>query len=215
MSPERSALFERFSEALAHKGYTLLGLNEAGGVHIFSQHAMHSKADLGRAKMWAWQGDPVPVALFKAYGITPIPLALPDVLPALQSGLVDTFYGPPLAILALQWFTKAKYFSAMPITYVMGALVLSQHQWQKLSADQQSLVREIVTKYNTKIATTMRQYQQKALTLLQTLTMAAEEMAYLQQASAGVSEELIDTLYSRELLARVVQLRDQYRQANP
>jgi TRAP-type C4-dicarboxylate transport system substrate-binding protein len=214
------ALWQRFADTLEQKGYILLGLNEAGGVHIFSQHAIHSRTDLGRTKMWTWQGDPVPVALFKTYGITPVPLTLPDVLPALQSGLIDTFYGPPLAILALQWFTKARYFSAVPITHVMGALVLSQHQWQKLSPDQQSLVRDTVTKYNARITATMRRHQQKALTLLQTLglqsiAMSDEEMGYLRQASAKVSEELIDKLYSRELLERVVQLRDQYRRANP
>jgi TRAP-type C4-dicarboxylate transport system substrate-binding protein len=214
-----AALFEHFSEALAQKGYILLGLNEAGAVHIFSQHAIHSKTDMGRVKMWAWQGDPVPVALFKAYGITPVALTLPDVLPALQSGLIDTFYGPPLAILALQWFTKARYVSATPITYVMGALIVSQQQWQKLSPEQQTLVRDTVTKYNARIVTTMRRHQEKSLTLLQTLglqsvTMSDEEMAYLQQASAGVSEELVGKLYPRALLERVMQLRDQYRQSN-
>ena len=214
-----TALSAPFTEALAQKGYVLLGLNEAGAVHIFSQHAMHTKSDLGHAKMWTWQGDPVPLALFKAYGITPIPLTLPDVLPSLQSGLIDTFYGPPLAILALQWFTKARYISALPITYVMGALVLSKQQWQKLSPDQQTIVRETVTKYNAKIVTTMRRHQQKALTLLQTLglqsvTMSDAEMAYLQQASGKVREELVGKLYSRDLLERVIQLRDQYRQTN-
>jgi TRAP-type C4-dicarboxylate transport system substrate-binding protein len=214
------ALQARFTEALAHKGYTLLGLNEAGAVHIFSQHALHSQADMGRAKMWSWQGDPIPVALFKAYGITPVPLTLPDVLPALQSGLIDTFYGPPLAILALQWFTKARYFSATPITYVMGALVLSRQQWEKLSAEQQALVRDTVTKYNAKLIATMRRHQQKALSLLPTLglqsvTMSDEEMTFLQKASAGVREELVGKLYPRELLDQVMRLRDQYRQANP
>ena len=168
--------------------------------------------------MWTWQGDPVPLALFKAYGITPIPLTLPDVLPSLQSGLIDTFYGPPLAILALQWFTKARYISALPITYVMGAFVLSKQQWQKLSPEQQTVVRETETKYNAKIVTTMRRHQQKALTLPRlwpaSVTMSDDEMAYLQQASVKVREELVGKLYSRDLLEQVMQLRDQYRQTN-
>jgi vancomycin permeability regulator SanA len=76
-----------------------------------------------------------------------------------------------------------------------------------------------MTKYNAKIVTTMRRHQQKALTLLQTLglqsvTMSEPELAYLQQASVNVREELVGKLYSRELLERVMQLRDQYRQSN-
>ena len=65
----------------------------------------------------------------------------------------------------------------------------------------------------------MRRHQQKALTLLQTLglqsvTMSDAEMAYLQQASGKVREELVGKLYSRDLLEQVMQLRDQYRQTN-
>jgi hypothetical protein len=81
------------------------------------------------------------------------------------------------------------------------------------------LVRETVTKYNAKIVTTMRRHQQKALALLQTLglqsvTMPEAELATLQQVSANVREELVGKLYSRELLERVLQLREQYRQTS-
>jgi TRAP-type C4-dicarboxylate transport system substrate-binding protein len=102
----------------------------------------------------------------------------------------------------------------------MGALVLSRQQWEKLSAEQQALVRDTVTKYNAKLIATMRRHQQKALSLLPTLglqsvTMSDEEMTFLQKASAGVREELVGKLYPRELLDQVMRLRDQYRQANP
>jgi TRAP-type C4-dicarboxylate transport system substrate-binding protein len=212
-----SALFEHFAAGLADKGYVLLSLNEAGAVHIFSQQPLRSRADMARARMWTWQGDPLPLALFKAYGITPIPLALPDVLPSLQSGLIDACYGPPLGILALQWFTKVKYMSATPITRVMGAILLSRQPWQTLAPAQQTLVRTTVAKYSARAATTMRQHHQKALTLLQTLgiqrvDLPEEEIAHLQQVSAQVQEELTGKLYSRELLARVVRLREAYRQ---
>jgi TRAP-type transport system periplasmic protein len=213
-----AALFDHFATAFASKGYILLSLNEAGAVHIFSQQPLHSRAEMTQAKMWTWQGDPLPMTLFKAYGITPIPLALPDVLPSLQSGLIDACYGPPLGILALQWFTKVKYFSPMPITHVMGAILLSKQQWQALPSDQQTLLRDLVTKYNAKATISMRQHHQKALTLLQTLGLQSpawpeEEVALLRQASDKVREELTEHLYPRELLAQVLRLRDQYRQS--
>jgi TRAP-type C4-dicarboxylate transport system substrate-binding protein len=158
--------------------------------------------------------------MFTAYGITPVPLTLPDVLPSLQSGLIDACYGPPLAILALQWFTKVKYYADSPITRVMGALLLSEHQWQKLLPAQQTLVRKIVGKYNTKTVVAMRRHHRKALSLLQTLgiqsvTMPAEEVSRLQQISVQIRKELVGKLYSRELLERVMYLRDQYRQTRP
>jgi TRAP-type C4-dicarboxylate transport system substrate-binding protein len=215
-----AALFDHFAAAFASKGYILLSLNEAGAVHLFSQQPLRSRADMAQAKMWTWQGDPLPMALFKAYGITPIPLALPDVLPSLQSGLIDACYGPPLGVLALQWFTKLKYLSPMPITHVMGAILLSKAQWQSLTPAQQTLLRDLVAKYNAKAAKTMRQHHQKALTLLQTLNLQTtvwpeEEVALLRQASGKVQEELTGNIYPRELLEQVLRQRDQYRQTRP
>jgi TRAP-type C4-dicarboxylate transport system substrate-binding protein len=215
-----TAMFDHFATAFADRGYILLSLNEAGAVHIFSQQPLRSKADLTHAKMWTWQGDPLPQTLFKVYGITPIPLALPDVLPSLQSGLINACYGPPLGILALQWFTKVKYLSSMPITHVMGAILLSRQQWQALPPAQQTLVRELVTKYNAKATITMRQQHKKALTLLQTLGMQRldwpdEEVTSLRQASSKAQEELTGQLYSRALLEQVLRLREQYRQSRP
>jgi TRAP-type C4-dicarboxylate transport system substrate-binding protein len=196
----------------------LRALHDSGAVYVFSKEPIRTKADMARSKIWTWQGDPLPQAIFKAYGIVPVPLSLPNVLPSLQSGLIDACYGPPLTILALQWFTKVKYRTSLAITNVMGALVLSDALWQQLSADQQTLVREAVHKYNAKLVMNMRQYETKALTLLQTtagietIPVAEEEVTRLQQVSEQVRQELVGKLYPQESLERVLALRDAYRQ---
>ena len=216
-----TALFEHFTAAFAQKNFVLLGLNDAGSVYVFSKDPVRTKADMARSKIWTWQGDPLPQAIFKAYGVVPVPLSLPNVLPSLQSGLIDACYGTPLTVLALQWFTKVKYRTSLAITNVMGALVLSDTLWQQLSAEQQTLVRETVHKYNAKAVMNMRQYETKALTLLQTtagietIPVAEEEVTRLQQVSAQVRQELVSKLYPQELLERVLALRDAYRQKQP
>jgi TRAP-type transport system periplasmic protein len=213
-----TALFEHFVAAFTQKNFVLLALNDAGSVYVFSKDAIRTKADMVRSKIWTWQGDPLPQAIFKAYGVVPVPLSLPNVLPSLQSGLIDACYGTPLTVLALQWFTKVKYRTSLAITNVMGAMVLSDALWQQLSVEQQTLVREAVRKYNAKTVTNMRQYETKALTLLQTtagietVTVAEEEVARLQQISEQVRQEMVGKLYPQESLDRVLALRDAYRQ---
>jgi len=213
-----TALFEHFVAAFTQKNFVLLALNDAGSVYVFSKDAIRTKADMAHSKIWTWQGDPLPQAIFKAYGVVPVPLSLPNVLPSLQSGLIDACYGTPLTVLALQWFTKVKYRTSLAITNVMGAMVLSDALWQQLSVEQQTLVREAVRKYNAKTVTNMRQYETKALTLLQTtagietVTVAEEEVARLQQISEQVRQEMVGKLYPQESLDRVLALRDTYRQ---
>jgi TRAP-type transport system periplasmic protein len=213
-----TALFEHFTAAFAQKNFVLLALNDAGAVYVFSKDPIRTKADMARSKIWIWQGDPLPQAIFKAYGIVPVPLSLPNVLPSLQSGLIDACYGTSLTVLALQWFTKVKYRTSLSITNVMGAMLLSDALWQQLSADQQTLVREAVRKYNTKVVTQMRQYENKALTLLhttagiETIAVDEAEVARLQQVSEQVRQDLVGKLYPQESLDRVLALRDAYRQ---
>ena len=212
-----AALFDHFAARFADQGYVLLSLNDAGAVYIFSKAPLRTKEDMARAKIWTWQGDPLPLALFKAYGIAPIPLALPNVLPSLQSGLIDACYGTPLSVLALQWFTKVKYRAALPITHVIGALLVSKQVWQQLTPEQQALVQDTVRRYSTQATVDMRQHDQKSLTLLQatagieTVSVSEEEVTRMETISTQVRQELTGTLYPQALLDRVVQLRDQHR----
>jgi TRAP-type C4-dicarboxylate transport system substrate-binding protein len=189
-------------------------------VYLFSKQALRDLEAMRRVKTWLWQGDTLVQAIFKAFGMTPVPLTLPDVLPSLQSGVIDACYGTPLAILAFQWFTKVPYRSSFPLTRVMGAFVVSQHQWDHLSAEQQTLVKNMVQTYAAKASHAIRRYEQQALPLLQstgmqTVEIPDSEIDYLRQQSARLYPQLVGQLYDQNLLDRVLQLRDQYRQSHP
>jgi TRAP-type C4-dicarboxylate transport system substrate-binding protein len=215
-----AAMMPHFEQAFEQEGYVLLSLNEAGPVFIVSKPALRTMRDVARAKLWQWQSDTFVQAMFKAFDVSPVPLALPDVLPSLQSGLIDACYGTPLGVLAMQWFTRVKYRVLPAITRAVGALVVTRHLWQKLSSDQQALVQETVKAYAAEATASVRQYEQKALSLLaasgiEDIALAPDDVRDLQQRSEQLRQALIGKLYPQELLSRVLALRDQYRQANP
>lgn len=102
----------------------------------------------------------------------------------------------------------------------MGGLVVTRHQWQKLSPEQQVLVRKTVQTYAAKATASVRQYEQKALPLLATsgiedISLSSDDADLMQQRSEQLHRDLIGKLYSQDLLNRVLSLRDQYRVANP
>ena len=215
-----AAMLPHFEKVFEQEGYVLLSLNEAGPMFIFAKLALRTMQDVVRAKLWQWQGDTLVWAMFEAFDISPVPLALPDVLPSLQSGLIDAGYGTPLGVLALQWFTQVKYRVLPAITRVVGALVVTRHQWQTLLPEQQALVKETVKTYAAKATASVRQYEQKALSLLaasgiETILLSPNDVRHLQQRSEQLRQELIGKLYPQDLLSRVLALRDQYRQASP
>ena len=85
-------------------------------------------------------------AILDAAGISPVPLPLSDVLTGLQTGLIDTVAGPPVAAVALQWFTRTKFFTDLPIVYSYGGIVVSKKAFAQLSEADRKIVRDVMTR---------------------------------------------------------------------
>ncbi len=77
---------------------------------------------------------------FKAGGVTPIPLPLADVYTSLQTGLIDTVANTPAGAIAFQWHTKLKHMVDLPLTYVVGILVIDKKVLDGLSAEDRAAV---------------------------------------------------------------------------
>src|ERR1700759_3228125 len=125
------------------KGYVLLAWGDVGPVHIFSNEPIKGKADLAQLKLWAWVDDALVRELFHQLGVNGVPLGVPDVLPSLQTGLINACYGSPLSTLALQWYTKVKYMTSLHITQAIGAAVITKKAFDSMSPDvQKTLVND-------------------------------------------------------------------------
>jgi TRAP-type C4-dicarboxylate transport system substrate-binding protein len=71
-------------------------------------------------------------AIFDEAGVSAIPLSIPDVMVGLQTGLVDVVYAPPTGAISLQWFTKIKYMTDVPLAYVAGGLVVRKDTFNQI-----------------------------------------------------------------------------------
>ncbi|MBF0492646.1 MAG: TRAP transporter substrate-binding protein DctP [Deltaproteobacteria bacterium] len=205
-----------FEKQFDAKGYVLLGWAEAGFVNIMSNKPIKSKADMVGTKWWAWEGDPLVKEMYATLGITPTPLALPDVLTSLQTNLIDAVYAPPLAAIALQWFTKTKYMTDLPLANSTGAFVMSKTEFAKLPADLQTTLKTVSEKYCTKLVAAIRADNAKSMETLkkngiQVITVAPNDKAELEKVSAEVRPKLVGKLYSQELLNKVQGLITEYR----
>ena len=131
----RNKLDAELRKKFDDKGYVLLAWGDVGPVHIFSniadQGQSRPRADqavgLGRRRARARRSS-------TQLGVNGVPLGVPDVLPSLQTGLINACYGSPLSTLALQWYTKVKYMTSMHITQAIGATVITKKEFDKLDA---------------------------------------------------------------------------------
>lgn len=121
-------------------GFDVAGISGGGFAYLMSVKDIRTKDDLKAAKVWVPQGDRVAEAGFKAGGVTPISLPLADVYTSLQTGLIDTVANTPAGAIAFQWHTKVRHMVDLPITYVVGILVIDNKVFDALSpADQKAV----------------------------------------------------------------------------
>ena len=141
----RSQLDPLLKKSFEQSGFEALGISGGGFAYLMSVKDIRSKDDLKAAKVWVPQGDHVAEAGFKAAGVTPIPLPLADVYTSLQTGLIDTVANTPAGAIAFQWHTKLKHMVDLPLTYVVGILIVDKKVFDALSAEDQKVVGEEIS----------------------------------------------------------------------
>ena len=105
-----------------------------------------------KQKLWLYTGDTLAEAFIKAMGLVAVPLALPDVLSSLSTGLINTAYAPAIGIVALQWQSKISYLAEPPFGYHFQGLLLSNKAWKKIKPEHQKVVQTITSEYQKKIS---------------------------------------------------------------
>ena len=166
--------------------------------------------------MWMWEGDPVAAATLKALGVSPIPLAITDVLTSLQTNMIDTVYTNPLACVSLQWFTKVKYISTLKLTHATGAILVAKRVFQKLTPVQQKNVAELGRQYCRKLVLQAREDDRAALNImkkngLKQVNLDPEQVDKFKMACHNARKSLVGKLYSQEMLDKVEKALTEFR----
>ncbi|MFL5270484.1 MAG: TRAP transporter substrate-binding protein DctP [Anaeromyxobacteraceae bacterium] len=120
---------------LAAKGYVALHWSQVGFIRIFCTKAYRTPAEIGDAKMFAWDGDPASVEAWKAAGFRPVVLSSTDVVPSLQTGMVNCLANVPLYLLTARLFERANHMIDVPWGYLIGATIVRKDAWDKVPAD--------------------------------------------------------------------------------
>lgn len=164
----RKQIMPDIRKGFQEKGFELIGWPEVGFLHFFSKHPIGSLEELKQRHIWLWQGDPLGEAFADAADVSPVPLSIMDVYTQLaaQHGSIDTVYNSPFGAIAMQWHSKLKYASNVPMTNAIGALVVSNRFFNRLPADLQQLLRSSGEAVGEKINQQSRQDNQQSIDLL-------------------------------------------------
>ncbi len=138
----RRKLQPAIEKRMEEKGFVLLFLGDVGWVQFFSKVPVTVPDDLKKVKLFTWAGDNDQVELMKTLGLRPVPLEVADILPGLQTGLIDAVPAVPFFALASQFYTAAPHLLALEWAPLVGGGVITKKTWDTFPEALQQSLRE-------------------------------------------------------------------------
>lgn len=187
----RAAVDPLLAEGFEERGLRMLGVAGVGFAYLMGDRPLRSREDVAGIKLWVPQNDVVAVRTFEAAGVSPIPLPIGDVFTSLQTGMVDTVANTPSGAIALQWHGKLGHMVDLPLTFVMGYLVLDEKAWKRLGPGDQQLMAKAFGDAAARMDATVTRDNEAALAALrkqglQVNALDPEEAARWRAAGAAV-----------------------------
>ncbi|MCK4842914.1 MAG: TRAP transporter substrate-binding protein DctP [Methylococcales bacterium] len=208
---------------LKKKKLVSFGISEMGFAYIMSTTPVANLADLRQQKTWVPNSHRIAIHAFEASKISPIPLPLRDVLMGLQTGMINAVAGTPTGALALQWHTKIKYVTDVPLSYIYGIFVINEKSFKKISKKDQQIVTKVMRQVVIDIDKQSRQDNLNAIAALKSqgiefVAVKAGAIAELKKVmetanqkiirASGLSEKLVRQLnsYLSDFASKTVQV---------
>lgn len=212
----RNGLLPSFKKAFAEKGLELVAMTEVGFVYSMSTSPIATLAEFKKSKIWAPEGDPLSTAYLQTLGITPLPLAIPDVLTSLQTGMLETVFNSLYGTIVLQWFTKTKYISDIPFGYAYGGFLLDRKKFSRLPAPHQQLIKDAAQKHFSLLITDTRKSNRDSRQGLQEngISMIIPEAATVEILHSKRDEtvqRIQGVAFSSQIYQKTTKLLDEYR----
>lgn len=125
-----------------NRGMITLAIWENGVRHMTnSKRPIKKPEDMKGLKIRVME-QPVYIEMMKCLGASPTPMAMSELYTALQKGVVDGEENPFSHIATKRFDEVQKYISITSHTYAPEPVLISTMAWNKLSADQQAMLRK-------------------------------------------------------------------------
>lgn len=212
----RDRMAPKLEQAIEQKGYVVLNWGDAGWVHFFTKTPARRLDDIRRMKLFTMAGDADALELYQSAGFRPVPLATTDMLPALQTGLIDAFDVPPLLAMLNQWFGVAQYMIDIKWAPLVGATIVSKKTWERIPEPNRTKMLEAARAAGLRLRGEIRKMGDDAVEAmkkrgLKVITLDAATVAEWRREVEEAYPKLRGRLVAAELFDEVLRLRDEFR----
>jgi TRAP-type C4-dicarboxylate transport system substrate-binding protein len=182
--------------AVGEKGFHVLSITGVGFAYLMSTQPLQTTEQLQQSKVWVPHNDRIAEATFVTGGVSPIPLPLADVFTSLQTGLIDTVGNTPAGAIALQWHTRVKHLFDLPLTYVVGYVLVDNKAWSKIQSADQAIIESAFTAASQRLDADNRRSDESAMRALEAEGVArfspgADEIARWRTVGEQVRRDML------------------------
>jgi TRAP-type C4-dicarboxylate transport system substrate-binding protein len=200
--------------ALASKGYVVMQWGEVGFARFFSTKPYKTPQEMATGKIFTWEGDPAAADAWRAMGLNPVVISSTDIVPSLQTGMINIIVSAPLYVYTTRLFEKTRYMLDLNWGYLTGATVVRKDVWERVPADLRPKLLEIAAEYGKKTATDVRAMNDQAMAKMkeQGLQVVQPADRASWQAAFDKAEKVIRGRVTPEgIYDKVKKLRDEFR----
>ncbi|MCI0628948.1 MAG: TRAP transporter substrate-binding protein DctP [Acidobacteria bacterium] len=212
----RHKLAPTLEKKLLEKGFVVLFWGDAGWVRFFSKEPVLYPADLKRMRLFAWAGDAKQLDIMKAGGYQPIPLETNDILPSLQTGLINAVPSTPFYALAGQFYGPAPHMLELNWAPLVGGTVVARKTWDSLPPDTRDAMLKAAVAAGEQIKARSRAESSQAVETMRkrglTVHVVAPEVeAAWRKAAEEVYSKIRGAIVPADLFDEVRRLLEEYR----
>ena len=200
----RARMDSYISDGLRKAGIKTFAFTETGFAYLLANEPVSSLADLRKLKAWIPDNDPIAAELIKSFDVSPIPLNITDVLPALQTGMINAVVGPPSVILALQWHNHLTHLMNLPLVYIYSMLAMDMKVYSKASSTDQDTVVKILDEVFELVGRETRSDNERALQALKKIGITFIEPTNKAEWQAAADLSVQKLMRSGEISGEVV-----------
>jgi TRAP-type C4-dicarboxylate transport system substrate-binding protein len=208
-----------FEKGIEEKKFKVVIWSLTGWINFFTKNKVVTPKDLQKHKISFTRGMPKMEQAWKKAGYHVVPNDLKDLMMALQSGMVDACYMPPLIAASGQYFAQAPHMCGLKIAPLLGGIVLTERTWKRIPDQYKEKIMEVAQKISDELYIEILQLEKEAIDTmkkhdLMVHPVPAEVVKEWKAAAEKGMDVLVGKAFSQEIYDQVVQHLNDFRKSH-
>lgn len=210
----RTQIQDELSRRMEEAGFVVLAWADVGWAYWFSKVPIYTPEDLRKRRIFTWSDGPNIEGIWKSGGFHSVSLSAPDILPGLQTGLIDAMSTSPITAATFQWFAIAKYMCPVRWGAMTGGILITKHAWNQIPEDIRPKLLEAAKRQEKRMMEDIRYMGDEAIEVMKTyglevLEISPEQYQMWQDWIKPSLPLLRGLLIDEEMFDWVMELREQ------